>query len=74
VWLYFLSSRSRIALLLRDLVQFDGLGGDNGVVFLGVGRCAVASEACGTVCQAVLVEEDACQENAPLASADKGRE
>jgi hypothetical protein len=61
-----------LRVLLRDMVQFDGLGGDDCVVLLGVGWCA--PEACAAVCQAMLVEEDACQENAPLASADKGRE
>jgi hypothetical protein len=63
-----------LRVLLRDMVHFDGLGGDDCVVLLGVGWCAVSPEACSAVCQAMLVEEDACQENAPLASADKGRE
>jgi hypothetical protein len=77
VWLHFLSSRSRIALLLRvllrDIIQFDRLAGDDCIVLLSVDWGAVASEASGAVCKAVLVEEDACQENAPLASMSRTR-
>jgi hypothetical protein len=57
--LYFLSRSNRILLLhwvlLRDIVEFDGLGGDDCVALLGIGYWSVASEAAGAVRQAVLV-------------------
>jgi hypothetical protein len=61
---YFLSSRRRIhrlLWLLRDMVQFDGVGRDGRAGFLDVDGCSVASETCGAVRETVLVEEDTYQ-------------